>query len=74
MKYVTVSAKIPVELKKLLDKYGVKPGPIIRKALEEEVRRRALKSLERRAEGLSQKLSHITDEEVVSLIRGDRER
>jgi len=38
MEYVTVSAKIPRKLKKLLDEYGIKPGPIIRKALEEEVK------------------------------------
>ena len=35
MGYVTVSAKIPRKLKELLDKYGVKPGPVVRKALEE---------------------------------------
>ena len=41
MGYVTVSAKIPRRLKELLDRYGIKPGPIIRRALE-EVRRRIL--------------------------------
>jgi hypothetical protein len=34
MGYVTVSAKIPRRLKELLDKYGIKPGPVIRRALE----------------------------------------
>jgi len=33
--YVTVSAKIPRRLKELLDKNGIKPSPIIRRALEE---------------------------------------
>jgi polyhydroxyalkanoate synthesis regulator phasin len=72
--YVTVSAKIPRRLKELLDRYGIKPGPIIRRALEEEVRRRVLSELEERARELSERLSHISDEEVVSLIREDRER
>ena len=51
MGYVTVSAKVPRRLKELLDKYGVKPGPVIRMALEEEVRRRVLEELEREARG-----------------------
>jgi hypothetical protein len=74
MSYVTVSAKIPKRLKELLKKYNIKPGPIIRKAIEEEVRRRALSELEEKAKALSEKLSHISDEEVASLIREDRER
>ena len=53
VKYVTVSAKIPVELKDMLDKLGIKPGPVIRRALEEEVRRAMFKRLEERARKLS---------------------
>jgi hypothetical protein len=29
MGYVTVSAKIPRRLKELLDKYGIKPSPLL---------------------------------------------
>ena len=72
--YVTVSAKIPRRLKELLDLYGVKVGPVVRRALEEEVRRRALLKIEERAKMLSRKLRHISDEEVARLIREDRER
>jgi hypothetical protein len=74
MSYVTVSAKIPRKLKELLDKYGIKPGPVIKRALEEEVKRRVLSELEEEAIRLSKRLSHISDEEVVSMIREDRER
>ncbi len=73
MGYVTVSAKIPKKLKELLDRYGVRPGPIIRKALEEEVKKRVLEELEILSEELSKELSQISDEEVVELIREDRE-
>ncbi len=73
MSYVTVSAKIPRRLKELLDKYGIKPGPIIRRALEEEVRRKILSEIEARAKELSKKLSHIPDEEIVRIIREYRE-
>ncbi len=71
--YVTVSAKIPRKLKELLDKYGIKPGPIIRRALEEEVRRKILEEAEERARELSKRVAHIPDEEVARLIREDRE-
>lgn len=73
MSYVTVSAKIPRKLKELLDKYGIKPGPIIRRALEEEVRRKILEEAEERARELSKRVAHIPDEEVARLIREDRE-
>ena len=70
--YVTVSAKIPRKLKELLDKYGIKPGPVIRRALEEEVRKRLLEGIEAKARELSSRVSHIPDEEIAKLIREDR--
>ncbi|MEM2169672.1 MAG: hypothetical protein QW186_07720 [Candidatus Bathyarchaeia archaeon] len=73
MEYVTVSAKVPRRLKELLDRYNIKPGSIIRRALEEEVKRRMLEELERLSRELSRELSHIPDEEVVKMIREDRE-
>lgn len=72
MSYVTVSAKIPRRLKELLDRYGVKPGPVIRRALEEEVRKRMLEEIEAKAREPSSKVSHIPDEEIAKLIREDR--
>jgi len=68
MSYVTISAKIPGRLKEKLERYGIKPGPVIRRALEEEVRRRILEELEEKGEELSVRLGHISDEEVASLI------
>jgi len=74
MSYVTISAKIPRRLKELMDKYGIRPSPIIRRALEEEVKRHMLMDLEARAKNLSRKLRHISDEEIAQLIREDRGR
>jgi len=68
-----VSAKVPRRLKELMDKYGIKPGPIIREALEREVRRRILEEIEEKARKLSEKVGHIPDEEVAEIIRGYRE-
>ena len=73
MGYVTVSAKVPKRLKELLDKYNIKPGSIIRRALEEEVKRRMLKELEKLSRELSREMSHIPDEEIVRMIREDRD-
>jgi Mg/Co/Ni transporter MgtE len=72
--YITVSAEIPRRLKKLLDRFGIKPGPVIRRALEKEVKKRVLSELEEEARALSERLSHISDEEVASIIREDREK
>ncbi len=73
MSYVTVSAKIPRKLKELLDRYKIKPGPIIRRALEEEVKRKILEELEEKAKKLSRELANISDEEIVNIIREYRE-
>lgn len=72
--YVTVSAKIPRRLKELMDELGIKPGPVIRKAIEEEVRRRVLEKLESEISEMVEELSTIPDEEIARLIREDRER
>ena len=73
MGYVTVSAKIPRELKEFMDRFRIKPGPIIREALEREVRRKILEEAEKRARRLREKLRDIPDEEIAELIREDRE-
>jgi hypothetical protein len=59
-------------LKEPLDKHGLKPEPVVRKALEEEVRRRPLSSIEEIAEGLSERVSRIPGEEVAELVRRGR--
>ncbi|AFH42647.1 hypothetical protein IOK49_04040 [Fervidicoccus fontis] len=73
MSYETVSAKIPKRLKELMDKYGIKPGPVIRKAIEEEVKKYVLKEVEKELSEISQELSAIQDDEIARLIREDRE-
>jgi oligoendopeptidase F len=74
LSYVTISAKIPKRLKELMNRYNIKPGPVIREALEREVRKRAFEELEKKAKEISKELAHISDEEITRLIREDRER
>lgn len=59
-------------MKELVDKYGVKPIPIIRRVLEEEVKKHVLSKIEEKARRLSEKASHIPDEEIARIIREDR--
>jgi len=73
MDYVTVSAKIPRELREKLRKLGIRPGPVIRRSLEEEVRKVELRMLDERAKRLAERLKHLEDREVARLIREDRE-
>lgn len=72
MGYVTISAKVPRRLKELLDRYGIKPGPIIREALEGEIRRRILEEAEEKAKELSKRVGNVPDEEIARIIREDR--
>ena len=72
MDYVTVSAKIPRRLKELMERYNIKPGPIIREALEREVKRMTLIEAGEIAKRLRGRVEHIPDEEIARLIREDR--
>jgi len=73
-KYDTVSARITPELKEKIDKYKVKTSQVIRKALEEEVRKRELEALQEQVRRLKPLLDRITTEEVVRSIREDRDK
>lgn len=72
--YVVVAAKIPKRLKTLMDSLGIKPGPLIRRSIEEEIRRKIFEQLEVKAKMLSEKLPPISDEEIAELIWEDRGR
>jgi hypothetical protein len=73
-KYETVSAKIPVELKVKAKKLGIKTGELIRKTLEAEVRRMEIEEINAELGRLKPVLDKISTEEVVEMIREDRER
>ena len=71
-KYVTISVKVPLELKEKIKKLGIKPSKLIRKAIEEEVRSREVERIKGEIEELKPILSKISIEEVVKSIREDR--
>ena len=72
-RYVTVSVKIPTELREKMRKLGIRPSALLRRAIEEEVRRLEAERVKRKIEELKPILDRITMEDVVQAIREDRE-
>jgi len=71
--YVTVSTKVRRELLEEAKRLGINVSEFLRRALEEEVRRRRLMSLEESLKKMRHVLDKIDVNEVVELIREDRE-
>ena len=70
---VTVSTKIPKQLKEKIQRFKIKPSKILRKALEDEVKKREVEELKAEIERLKPILEKISVEEVVKSIREDRD-
>ncbi len=70
---VTVSAKISEDLKRKIEELGISPSEVIRRALEEEVRKRTRELLKKRLEEVSSVLSKVRREEWVRAIREARD-
>jgi LytS/YehU family sensor histidine kinase len=71
--YVTVSTKVRKEVVEKARRLGVNVSEFLRKTLEEEVRRRELEHLEKKLNELDSVLKKIDMNEIVRLIREDRE-
>jgi len=71
--YVTVSAKIRRELYEKLKRYGISVSDVIRRALEEEVRKREEEEIKRALMKAQEILKKIPCEEIVNVIRAGRE-
>jgi post-segregation antitoxin (ccd killing protein) len=70
---VTVTAKIPAELKKKLTKLGVNVSELTREALQREVERLERERLRNLAEEASKILRKVPAEEIVEAVRASRE-
>ena len=73
-KYTTISAKIPEEEREEIKKLGLNPTSIIRKAVQEEIRRAKNKDLIEKMKKVAPIISKLNLDEIVSDIREDRER
>jgi hypothetical protein len=70
---VTVSAKIPKQLKERMQQLKIKPSKILKKALEDEVKKRELQELKEEINRLKPILNKIITEDAVKSIREDRD-
>jgi len=70
---VTVSAKVPRELREEAEKLGIRISEFLRRALEEEVKRRKIEVLKEELNSISTVLDKIDVDRVVRHIREDRE-
>ena len=70
---VTVSTKIPKQLKEKIQRFKIKPSKILRKALEDEVKRREIEELKQEINKLKPVLERASMDEIVKSIREDRE-
>ena len=73
-KYETVSIKVPAEIKQKLKKYGIKPSKLLRKTLEQEIRKREIEEIKTEIQNLGDALDRIDMADVVATIREDREK
>ncbi len=70
---VTVSTKIPKQLKEKIQKFKIKPSKILRKALEDEVKKRELEELKVEIDKLKPILDKVSVEDILKSIRDDRD-
>jgi len=70
---VTVSAKIPEELKKRMDELNIKPSKIIRRTIEDEVKRREIEELKEMLKEAKPILAKLSVERAIRSIREDRD-
>ena len=71
-KLVTVSAKVPEELKQKMEELSIRPSEIIRKAIEEEVYLREVEKIKEMLEEAEPILAKLSVERAVRSIREDR--
>lgn len=69
----TVSTKIPKQLREKMNRLKIKPSKILRKALEDEVKKREIEELKKEIANLNPALEKITMNAAVKSIREDRD-
>lgn len=70
---VTVSTKIPKQLREKIQRLKIKPSKILRKALEDEVKKREVQELKEEINKLKPTLEKISLQDAVKSIREDRD-
>jgi len=73
MEYVTISARIRKDLKEEMDRLGIKPSEVIKRAVEESIRKKKMEILKTRVEEIRELLNKLSEEEWVSALKESRE-
>ena len=73
LSWVTVSAKIRRDIYEKLKKYGISISDVIKKALEEEVRRREEYEVRETLKRMQEILKKIPPGEIVAAMRSSRD-
>ena len=71
--YITVSVKVRRDLAERARALGVNVAEVVRKAIEEEVKRRELELIRKRLESVKDFLNRVDIDRVVKSIREGRE-
>jgi post-segregation antitoxin (ccd killing protein) len=69
MMSVTVTVRIPKELKEEARRYDISISRVVRRALEEELRRRKLEDAREAAKRVGEFFSKLSEEEIVEWIK-----
>jgi post-segregation antitoxin (ccd killing protein) len=69
MMSVTVTVRIPKELKEEARRYDISISHVVRRALEEELRRRKLEDAREAAKRVGEFFSKLSEEEIVEWIK-----
>ncbi|MEM3692598.1 MAG: hypothetical protein QXI39_01050 [Candidatus Bathyarchaeia archaeon] len=72
-RYITISVKVPMELRDRMRELGIKASELRRKAIEEEVKTREIERIKEALEEMKPILQTVSIEEIVKSIREDRE-
>ena len=70
---VTVSTKIPKQLKEKMRTLKIKPSRILRKAIEDEIKRKEAEQLRVEIDKLKPILEKVSIEDIVKSVREDRD-
>ena len=68
-----IIVRVPKKIKEDIRRYGIETSKVVRKALDEEIKKRKLEELRNVTDRLGELLSHIPDEKIVKSIRESRE-
>jgi len=71
--YSIVSVRLPAELRRKMRELGIEPSKVMRRAIEEEVKRKEAERLKERISELADLIQRISTEDVVADIRRDRD-